>query len=326
MNRVDLAPEGKVLLCCARTALDENVWATLTEILETHLDWEYILRQSALHSISPLVYWNLHNIDNKNIPQYVMAELRKKYLETVGQNMVFYHELKRMLETFKNAGIAVICLKGAFLAEAIYKNIGLRPLSDIDLLIKDKDFPKIGKKLWQLHYRPVGAYPPLGQEETWTAACESAQARYTNLKTKILLEVHWHIHHLSSPYNVNIGTLWENAQPVTLAGVDTLAFAPEDLLQHLCLHMHHHSTQGVILLRWCCDIAEVIAHYQEQVDWEYLVESTRNYGTEIAVSRGLYIAQTYLGSSVPDQVFIDLNVPLSGFDFPGMVGKPTERK
>jgi hypothetical protein len=59
--------------------------------------------------------------------------------------MLLYQELQTVLKTFKfrAASIAVIALKGAFLAELVYENIGLRAIGDVDLLVKKEDLEKV---------------------------------------------------------------------------------------------------------------------------------------------------------------------------------------
>jgi len=302
--------------------MEENIKHKLIKTLNERLNWEYIAESSAIHHITPLLYWNLSRTDQgKNVPENVMAQFKKVYLETVGWNMIFYHELKEILRAFRNVRVPVICLKGIFLAEAIYKNTGLRSLNDIDLLIKDKDLHKIKKELSNLMYLPLDVYPTRWHEQWWTRLCEDAQVRYANLKRKFMLEVHWHIQPLSSPFKIDINTFWENAQPVTIGGAETMAFAPEDLFQHLCLHVYYHHAKGALRLKWCCDIAEVIRHYGEKIDWEYLVKSSKVYGTEEPMYRGLYLVKTYLGTPVPVHVLSDLNPGISCITFEDMFKK-----
>ena len=117
------------------------------------MDWNYILECSERQGISPLFYWNLKKINNsKYVPPEVMKSLEKMYYSNLARNMLLYDELSKILTAFKKVGIDTIVLKGAFLAEEIYKNIGLRPMSDIDLLIKEKDLQKAKNELTKLMY------------------------------------------------------------------------------------------------------------------------------------------------------------------------------
>ena len=243
--------------------MDDGITHKVKEILNDCLNWDYIVESSMRHGISPLLYWNLSKIDNgKDAPEEVMTKLRKLYYGNAAWNMFLYDELSKVLKAFKDAGIDVIVLKGAFLAETIYKNIGLRPMGDVDLLIKKEDLQKVKKKLVQLMYHaPV--YPTKWHEQWQTEQAE--EIHYTNQDKNIMIDVHWNIQPPSIPFQIDINKFWENAQPVKIAGVETLMFTPEDLLQHLCLHLDKEINNGALPFRWYCDIAEVIRHYGEKL-------------------------------------------------------------
>ena len=143
MDQLNLSSEDKLLLYCSRLSISEDIKHKIEEILNEALDWDYILDCSIKQGISPLFYWNLRKISNgKDVPYEVMKSLEKIYYSNLARNMILYDELGKILKAFKKAGIDTIVLKGAFLAEEIYKNIGLRPMSDIDLLIKGRGFAK----------------------------------------------------------------------------------------------------------------------------------------------------------------------------------------
>jgi hypothetical protein len=228
-----------------------------------------------------------------------MAKLKILYYKNAARNTLRYYELSTILKAFNDVGIDVIVLKGAFLAEAIYKNIGLRPMSDIDLLIKKEDLQKVKNEVVQLKYHaPV--YPTKWHEQWQNAWTE--EINYTNQEKNVAIDVHWNLQPPSSPIQVDITKSWENAQPVKIAGVETLMLAPEDLLQHLCLHLDKHiSSSGAppLQFKWYCDIAEVIRHYKGKINWKYLVRSSKNYGIEEPIYQSLYLVNKYLGAVVP---------------------------
>ena len=143
MVQLNLSSEDKLLLYCSRVSIMRILSSKSEEILNDVLDWNYIVECSVRQGISPLFYWNLNKISNgKAVPPEVMKNLEKMYYSNLARNMLLYDELSKILTAFKKAGIDTIVLKGAFLAEEIYKNIGLRPMSDIDLLIKREGFAK----------------------------------------------------------------------------------------------------------------------------------------------------------------------------------------
>ena len=310
---MSLSSEDKLLLCCARTSMSEDITHKVKGILNDCLNWDYIMECSTRHKISPLLYWNLRKIDDgKNVPEEVMAKLRRLYYENAARNRLLYDELSKVFKVFKDVGVTVIVLKGAFLAETIYKNVGLRQMSDINLLIKKEDLYKVKKELDLLMYHaPV--YPTKWHEQLQTEQAE--EIHFTTQDKNIRIDVHWDIQPPSSPFRIDIDMFWENAQPIKIPGVETLVFAPEDLLQHLCLHLDKEINKGKLPLRWYCDIAEVIRYYEEKINWKYLVQSTKNYGIEKPIYQSLYLVNKYFGAFVPMDVLNDLKTVKSSVDF-----------
>jgi hypothetical protein len=296
-----LLPVETLLLLCARTTVNKDAHHKIEGLLETGVNWDKFVEQAEVHSISPLIYRTLSTLDTNMVPEKVIKALEKSYLETVGSNMLLFHELGKILRAFKNAEIDVICLKGSSLAEGIYRNIGLRILRDIDLLIKEEDLATATRELVSLQYMLLDIYPTKWHERWWTVLCEDRQARYANVEKGCMLEIHWNIQPISDSSPVDIAAFWDNAQQVTIAGVETLMFSPEDLIHHLCLHAYKHATKRSLQLKWYCDIAEVIR--QSTVDWDYLMKQSTKFRTEAAVYPSLYVVATYLGVHIPPSVF-----------------------
>ena len=293
-------PVEPLLRMCARIR-DNTPFAS--ELLSS-VDWDAFIRQAEAHAVSPLVYKTLTALDCKElVPEHVIKTLKNAYIKNKGFNMIRFHELGNILRTFKSEGIDTICLKGSCLAETVYKDIGLRIMRDIDVLIKDNDVATAKRELEKLHYTLVDCYPTKWHEQWWTLLCEDAQIRYGNVEKRLMIELHWHIQHLSSPYPVDIAAFWANAQSVTISTVETLMFSPEDLIHHLCLHAYKHAQKRGPQLRQYCDIAVVTHEYC--IDWDYLVERARQWGTDVPVYASLSLSVP-VGGCVPRHVLNSL--------------------
>jgi hypothetical protein len=318
-DKLNISFEDRLLLFCARTSMNGNITRKAKEILNDCLDWDYIVESSISHRISPLLYLNLSRINEGDyIPTEVMATLKKLYYKIAVRNTLRYDELSKVLKTFNDVGIGVIVLKGAFLAEAIYKNIGLRPMNDIDLLIKKVDLQKVRKELVQLRYVLGIIYPTKWHEKFYGQMQTELgeEIPFMNHDKKVRIDVHWDIQPPQNPFQIDINKFWENAQPIKIAGVETLVFAPEDLLQHLCLHLDKHLVnRGTIDYKSYGDIAEVIEHYEEKINWNYLIQSSKNYGIEEPIYQGLYLVNKYFGAVVPTDVLEALKTVRSNIDF-----------
>jgi len=316
--QLSLSSEDKLLLYCSRLSISEDIKCKIEEILSNVLDWNYIIDCSIKQGISPLFYWNLKKISNgKDVPSEVMKSLEKMYYSNLARNMLLYDELSKILTAFQKAGIDTIVLKGAFLAEEIYKNIGLRPMSDIDLLIKEKDLQKVKRELTELKYSTISIHQTKLHEQFQTVL--GNELSFIHHNKKIDIDLHWDIQSPHIPYEVDINKFWNNARLIKIAGIETLTFVPENLLQHLFLHMDKHinisGSPPAKPLRDYCDIAEVTRHYKDTINWDYFLQSSKDYGIEEPVFQGLFIAKEYFGAFVPENVLSELKSVKSNICF-----------
>lgn len=172
------------------------------------MDWKYTLECSIKQGISPLFYWNLKKINyDKYVPSEIIKNLEKIYYSNLARNMLLYDELSKILTAFKKADIDTIVLIGAFLTEEVYKNIGLRPMSDIDLLVKEEDIQKAKKELIKLKYSAY-VYPTKTHEKFQTVCSE--ELPFTHQNKNSYVEIHWDIQPRNTPYMIDINKFWSN--------------------------------------------------------------------------------------------------------------------
>ena len=87
----------------------------------------------ASQSLLPLVYRNLDPrsaYDDEGI-----EALKERYLLTWSENQRFYHGVLPLLQAFEQAGIDAVVLKGLALIARFYRDPGLRPMADVDVLV-----------------------------------------------------------------------------------------------------------------------------------------------------------------------------------------------
>lgn len=313
-----ISNEYRLSLACAR--IDPNTIEIRGILKEKPLNWDYVMEYSIRHDIQPLLYWNLNQIDtDKEVPEKVMAILKKNYYQNVLHNMSIYDQLGIVLSAFINSGIKVIVLKGAFLAEIVYINIGLRSLGDIDLLIGKEDLQKAKKELAGLGYDyPV--HPTMLHEILYDKLDTNKEIHFTNQEKKILIDIHWDIIPSDIPHKIDINAFWNNAQSIKIAGIETLALSVEDLLFHLCLHLDKHiddecDNVAPFQLKGFCDVAEVIKFYNGNINWKYLVQSSENCRIKYEMYQVLYIVNKFFGVLVPEDVLNDIRTAQYDTDF-----------
>jgi hypothetical protein len=293
------SPEWAFLLASAKTSLTgEDSRRVEQELVHPSLDWAYMGERACQHGIASLVYHNLRRMAGPGMPlQEVLDALKEEYYRTAMRNTLLYRELREVLNTLKEKGIEVIILKGAALAEIVYHNRTLRPMGDIDLLIRKEELAGVEDWLSRLGYC---LYKSRNEKELL------AEHHYHWVFTKreaTPIEIHWNLRHAEGPLRIDVDGLWKRAVPATVAEVETLVLCPEDLLLHLCLHTCRHQ---LAWLRPFCDIAETVREFGEVIDWEQVRTRAFQWRINKYVYLTLRLTKELLGAGVPESVLESL--------------------
>lgn len=301
---MDQGTAGQLLLCCLGVGADGREVPTLIQLSQD--GWERLIQQATRHGVASFVYKRFISMGPcTNIPTWVMQRLREISLRTALQNLRLYHELSEVLRALQQEAIPVIVLKGAFLAEIVYGERWLRPMVDVDLLVRSADLSRVETKLLEAGFSPL-KLPSLRVEY------EAHHHLHPFMKSgELRIEVHSAIERPSIPFNIDTDELWKRAQPAIIGGVNALALSPEDLLLHLCLHASftHKFRLG---LRSVYDISETLRHYGDAIDWEQVSRRAGEWRIEKYVYLTLRLTQELMEVTVPEEA-LSLLRP-NGFD------------
>ena len=288
---MDMDQEIKILLHCLRGETG-NISPSLLQGLSIS-DWENVIKASITHGVTPLLYQRLEvGMPAKIVDGKVLDRFHKIYLKNAAMNMRRYNELSKVLRMLQDDGISVIVLKGAHLAEIVYGNIALRPMSDMDLMVKRADLPEVAEKFLKMGYR---SNKRLRNEGLSSALQKPSFTDFHNNN----FDIHWTID--NGAFKIDVDSLWEQAQSVTVAGVKARALSPEDLLLYIAVHASFHHTFDY-RLRSLCDISQTIWHYRDEMDWEQVLLRARQWGADRCLYLMLYLADELLETPVPDSV------------------------
>jgi hypothetical protein len=293
---MDLSRIDELLLYCLRVVPDEAGDGRLETLSSS--DWDVFIAASDRYGVTPLLYHRLRTFHSDvPIPANAMGRLRQAYLDNVARNMGLYHKLGKVLELFRRDNISVIALKGVHLATVVYRNIALRPMGDIDLLVKQTDLLRVQEILVEQGY--IASKEEIG--------CSRTHLPPYKKKDSLNVEIHFHI--VGPPFSlrVDVEKLWVSAQVRSIQGIEVLTLCPEDLLLHLCMHagFHHGFDNGI---RPLFDISHTIEHYAEELDWEQLLDRSKEWGVSKCVYLSLFLAKRFAGASIPGQVMKKLDV------------------
>ncbi len=211
------------------------------------------------------------------------------YTATLARNVLFLDILKQIRGRL--AGMEYIALKGAYLAERVYPDIGLRRFSDIDLLVRPRDVPEAVRRLSALDYQPTDGAAVTTAQPPVSYFLNSIQLRGPAHTPAVHL--HWHLFNSILPRHPfappDIAPVWAAA---TRDPAGQLEMSSEHLLIHLADHALRHSYARLSLLR---DIAEVFIRRAAQINRERLAAAAR----ALRLERPLYFSLAWLHYFAP---------------------------
>ena len=144
-----------MLLLCARTEIDPRAEAQIRSML-LEVDWDCLIAIAHQHRVLPLVYRSLTRM-NAAVPERAINRLRATFQANVRRNLFLCSELLRIIELFRENGIASIPYKGPIVASLVYGDISLRQFADLDVIVPIPDVTKARALLVARGYRPERA-------------------------------------------------------------------------------------------------------------------------------------------------------------------------
>jgi hypothetical protein len=208
------------------------------------------------------------------VPEPVQVQLRDTYRMTGIRNTRLFAQLNGILKGFREAGIDVVALKGAHLAELVYEEVALRPMADVDLLVRARDLRRATELL-----RSLGYASGEGERQHQDPIDENLHLEPMRKPGGLLIELHYAIAIPERMKDPDVEGLWIRAKPARIGGAEALVLSPEDLLLHLCVHASLHHGFEVSLLH-LCDIPAVVDHFQARLDWTAFWDRARAWGAE----------------------------------------------
>jgi hypothetical protein len=265
-------------------------------------DWDRVVDASIRHGVAALLHKRISALKAASaIPAAARRRLRGVYLRSGARSLRLFHDLSAVLSALGDDGIRAIVLKGAHLGPIVYGDVAVRQMGDLDILIDREDLPGAEQA-----FRRLGC--TLGQrgdrDRDWLVSRHFHLCFRSPGQTAV--EVHWDLAPPSAASRIDLAGIWQRARTVRVADVQTLALSPEDLLLHLCLHSANHGHAWG--LKAVCDVAEVLSHFGDSLDWGAFLDRCRDSRIDRAACWALLAARRMLAADVPSGVLARLKL------------------
>lgn len=225
----------------------------------------------------PLLYRNLTSL---GLDPNELGKLKGVYLQSWARNQIAMRTLAQVLRALRGAGVEAIVLKGAALALLCYRDLGVRPMKDLDVLVPPERNADAAETAAGIGWLPS----PMDYRG---AEAES----HFHTENGRELDIHRYLLQ-HDRYAGADDTLWAAAVPLEVEGVATRALSAADQLFHVLVH--GIAWNPVPQIRWAADAVTVIRSAAPGLDWVRVLEQTTTRGFVPAVRSGLeYLRPTF---------------------------------
>jgi Uncharacterised nucleotidyltransferase len=151
------SPEWQVILTSMHMSLPDEARPTITQALaQPSFNWERFTTRACAHGVALPLYAHLHKLGVvDHLPPHVRAVLQSAYYRNAARNTLLFRMVAEVLQVCHRQGITAIVLKGAALAETVCAHRAVRPMSDIDPLVRAEAVEAMDESLTALGYRFV---------------------------------------------------------------------------------------------------------------------------------------------------------------------------
>jgi hypothetical protein len=256
----------QTLRTCLRSRWDSKALSEASAALPAQdARWLDLADRAVRQRVAGLLFRPLRSLGD-HIPPEALRRLETAYYLHATRNTLLCEELGHVLHRLEVAGVPTLALKGIALAELVYQDVSVRPMSDADLLIHRIDLPDTVQVLADMGYHPRQAEPRSGALTEFENELALAKAG----PMPVQIEIHWHL--IDSPFYQQVLSeewIWSTARPAVVAGKPTRVLGLEAQILHLCAHMLLHHREPSQL--WLHDLAELLVRSEQQIDWEDLL-------------------------------------------------------
>ena len=307
----------KYLLDCIRAKTESDFKAKLKSA--GNPDWEWLAGE-AFRGFMP-VYLKAKKIHaDLNMPQEIEDRLHLQYLLRARRSEGIEKAVLEVAREFNRSGIELILLKGAALILTLYKkDAALRPMSDIDILVRKADLPRAEDLLRSLGYEED--YPRLSKRFKTMLSRDyflNHGVHFVYFRGDVRLELHWNIS--SECHPALLKQLSDDTVKNFVHEVEIKTLRPEANLYSACYNfikdfrteqsfLRHHRKEETNMfcrvLAFFCEIKIMIRDYESALSWDRFALLVKQMNKEYEIYALLLMAKKVVAADIPDSVMVN---------------------
>ncbi|MBW1716373.1 MAG: nucleotidyltransferase family protein [Deltaproteobacteria bacterium] len=268
--------ERKILASAVELNPGQAQQLRLRRTVSDDVDVDQLIHLALKEGLAGLLYKNLMKAGVLEALDLQQKErLKSLYYTTVQFNLKLVHDLKEVLELLNENRIPVVLLQGISLLPQIYEDIGLRPLTDIDLWVLDKVYPGLVDVLMSQGYQRDSLYPNTLRKGSTIFDIRTHLLWADRIRSRRLLMTKGQEH------------IYRDTQSTLFEGQKALSLNRYDQVLYLGLHALKHSASRLI---WLVDINNLIFDWRGS-DWEALINRAQELGQKKTIAYICFLLQ-----------------------------------
>jgi hypothetical protein len=261
-------------------------------------DWFRVKEYLIYHELGPIAYCLFEQQSNA-LSAEIFELLKNCYEFCLRRNQCLWQEFINLHNCFEQEGVLVVPIKGIALLKDVYDSF-LRPMADIDLLVKEEDYRRAEEIMQNQGYKKI----LYGRREGYW---RNKQCHIAFKKEDILCDLHWQLDFKQRQSQLPL--LFRRLRRISLDNVALTWLSPEDTFFSLVLHQRRFGK--MLCLKSVLDIALLLKKYCLDFDWDYVLTETGRGRMCSSVYFCLAQIQLLLGFSLPKEIkrFFKSNLP-----------------
>jgi hypothetical protein len=256
------------------------------------LDWPVVVDIAAAEDVSPALAHALGAAGWAGVPSSARRRLTEDLAASRARHLLMTRAAGPVLRSCATEGVDVIVLKGPTLAETLYPDPGLRPCSDLDLLVRPADRFRVDAALRGLGHRRVA------DQHSWDFDVAYDGATVYETPGGVRIDLHWAL--LTEPrfvWNAGEREIWERSEAITVAGEPARGLGREDLVLYLAAHLAVHHTLAGLRRYW--EVSLLLERWAGALDWDSLLARAVRWRVRRALFFVLREARARFAAPVP---------------------------
>lgn len=213
------------------------------------------------------------------------------------KNSAIMHNSLKLIDVFSESNIDCILLKGAALIAAYYEEPALRPMSDLDILVRREDAQKAFMLMEELGWHPK-------HDKKFQIQFKRTNGIAMVNKSGFEIDLHWDVVS-QSWWKDSEKSYWKNYETVEYKGRRLRVLNPEMQIIHNTSHGLKWNKMSSI--RWIPDVVLIIEKRRDDIDWNRLMDIIIDKKLVFTMKQGLNFLVDEFGVDIPSSFLGRLN-------------------